>query len=123
LRCGCWRRAGLSWTRRCETGATLAGTDDGEVERLRRVGEEIGLAFQIRDDLLSYESSEEQMGKTLSSDERKQKSTYVRVLGLDGAREHLADSARALTAEIDALKLPRPGLIREFAAWASQRDS
>jgi geranylgeranyl diphosphate synthase type II len=80
-------------------GAILAGASDDDLEALSRYGEEIGLAFQITDDILDVVGDEAAIGKPVGSDEAKHKSTYPALVGLDQART-LADEAiaRALTA-------------------------
>ena len=71
---------------------------------LERYAEELGLLFQIVDDILDVTGSEVEMGKTSGSDERLGKRTYVSVFGLDRARELAAGShARARTA-LDAAR-------------------
>ncbi len=63
-------------------GAILAGADTDTVSALEQVGTWIGLAFQIRDDILDQTGSEEVIGKPVHSDERNQKCTYVTLHGL-----------------------------------------
>jgi farnesyl diphosphate synthase len=67
----------------CEAGAILAGTDAAP---LRQYANGIGLAFQIADDILDVESSAEALGKATQKDSGKGKSTFVDLLGLDGAK-------------------------------------
>ena len=61
------------------------------MERLDRFSYHIGLAFQIRDDVLDVIGSTEQLGKKAGSDEIKNKSTYPKLLSLEGAKEKLRD--------------------------------
>ena len=69
----------------------LAGTNDGAVlQPLDDFAAALGLAFQIRDDLLDIEASSEQLGKTAGKDQAQAKSTYPSLLGADGARDALA---------------------------------
>lgn len=68
-------------------GAALAGASDGDLEIIRKIGADIGLAFQIRDDILDLIGDESVIGKPLYSDERNNKKTYVSVNGLDKARK------------------------------------
>jgi len=72
--------------------AILCGADDATVEALAGYAENLGLAFQIRDDLLDVESTDEVLGKPVGSDERNGKSTFVTLLGLEGARLALASA-------------------------------
>jgi farnesyl diphosphate synthase len=67
----------------CEAGAILAEAD---ATPLRQYADGIGLAFQIADDILDVESSAEALGKATQKDSGKGKSTFVDLLGLDGAK-------------------------------------
>ncbi|HET7579724.1 MAG TPA: farnesyl diphosphate synthase [Bacillales bacterium] len=73
-----------------EAGALLAGADSKQQQMLEQFSKHLGLAFQIRDDILDVEGSTEMLGKTAGSDENKQKSTYPRLLTLKGAKKKLA---------------------------------
>ena len=75
----------------------LRGADAAKLEALRRVGTLLGLAFQIKDDLLDAEADSQTLGKTAGKDEAQGKSTYVGLLGVDGARDRLT----AVTADLD----------------------
>ncbi len=68
-------------------GGTLAGCNKEELERLRLIGDKIGLSFQIQDDLLDRYSSEEVLGKPIGSDERNHKMTYVSFVGEKEAKK------------------------------------
>jgi farnesyl diphosphate synthase len=69
-------------------GALAAGTDDEALlTQLAQYGRNIGLAFQIIDDILDIESDTTTLGKTAGTDEALNKSTYPRLLGLEGARQ------------------------------------
>ena len=106
----------------CEGGAVLAGADTVTRGQLRDYGVEIGLVFQITDDLLSFESTEAEMGKSLDADEAKDKATYARLLGLDEARRELEEKLAGLEPRLDRIGLPGDdGLLREIARWAGQR--
>lgn len=80
-------------------GAILAGASEEHLEALSLYGEQIGLAFQITDDILDVVGDEAAIGKPVGSDAANDKSTYPALLGLDEARR-LADAAvaRALAA-------------------------
>lgn len=64
-------------------GALLAGASDEIVEDFRRIGRDIGLAFQIQDDVLDVTSTQEILGKPINSDLKNQKTTYVTLKGID----------------------------------------
>lgn len=88
----------------CEMGCILADRDDLR-PFARAYAHGVGMAFQICDDLLDVESTTEQLGKPTGSDAINQKSTYVSLRGIDGARAaaesytaQAAEAARALGA-------------------------
>jgi geranylgeranyl pyrophosphate synthase len=67
-------------------GALAAGADDAQISALERYGRDIGLAFQIMDDVLDVTSTTSTLGKTTGRDAVLGKSTYPALLGVDGAR-------------------------------------
>ena len=78
-------------------GALLAGATEKEVEACEIFAEKIGLAFQVADDILDVTGSTEDLGKTAAKDLVADKTTYVKLLGLDGARaeaQRLTDEAK-----------------------------
>lgn len=66
-------------------GAVLAGAHKGEVELMEKAAYNIGIAFQIQDDILDVTSTEEVLGKPIGSDEKNNKLTYVSLHGLEKA--------------------------------------
>ncbi len=78
-------------------GAALAGAGEEDIERMERAASDIGLAFQIQDDILDVTSTQEELGKPIGSDEKNAKVTYVSFAGLEKAREKVEElSGRAL---------------------------
>ena len=78
-------------------GAVLAGASDEELAAVERVAGDVGLAFQIQDDILDVTSTLEVLGKPIHSDDKNNKTTYVTLEGLDKARADVeAVSERAL---------------------------
>ncbi len=80
-------------------GAILAGADRGTVSCMEQIGSRAGLAFQIQDDILDVTSTEEELGKPVFSDEKNHKTTYVTLLGVEGASrrvQELTDEAVCL---------------------------
>ena len=69
------------------TGAILAGASEKDIELLSIVGENVGIAFQIKDDILDVIGSEEELGKPVGSDERNNKQTYVNLTSLEQAEK------------------------------------
>ncbi|MDA8228182.1 MAG: polyprenyl synthetase family protein [Desulfitobacterium hafniense] len=70
-------------------GAILGKGTEQEIEQLTRYAKAIGLAFQIKDDILDIEGDSATLGKPAQSDLRQEKSTYPSLLGLEGAKTHL----------------------------------
>ena len=81
-------------------GALGGGADAATLAQLDRYASALGLAFQIRDDLLDIEASSEQLGKTAGKDAAQAKSTYPALLGIQGARARLDELAATM---LDAL--------------------
>ncbi len=78
-------------------GAALAGASDEELGIIERIGSDIGLAFQIEDDILDIEGDTDTLGKPVGSDEKNGKVTYVTLTGLEKSREDVRTlSARAV---------------------------
>lgn len=76
-------------------GAILAGASKEDVLVIEQVGKNIGLAFQIEDDILDIIGTEEELGKPVNSDERNGKTTYVSLKGMEQAK----DDVKQLTSQ------------------------
>jgi len=94
-----------------QMGAVCAGVQKKILDKLSIFGENIGLAFQIVDDILDITATTEQLGKPAKSDLKKNKSTYPSIIGIDKSRreadELLLKSLKildSLNANTDALK-------------------
>lgn len=78
-------------------GAVLAGASKEDVEKIEKIGEDIGLAFQIQDDILDVTSSLEVLGKPVHSDEKNEKTTYITLEGIEKSRKDVEEiSHRAI---------------------------
>lgn len=69
----------------CVLGCISAGADDEKIKSAEKYAKDIGLAFQIVDDILDVTGDEKALGKPIGSDADNEKSTYVSALGLDGS--------------------------------------
>ena len=86
------------------TGAVLAGASEKELEIVEQAAENIGLAFQIQDDILDVTSTQEELGKPIHSDEKNNKVTYVSLVGAPAAAsrvKELSDHAVELLDDLD----------------------
>ncbi|MGX7048556.1 polyprenyl synthetase family protein [Pseudolactococcus piscium] len=85
---------------------------------LRTLGEKVGQAFQIRDDILDVTATFDQLGKTPGKDLVADKSTYVKLLGLSGAKaalaENLADATQLLTEISDQTQMTSDTILRQI---------
>ncbi len=93
-------------------GALAGGAGDEDVERLRRFGENAGLAFQVVDDLLDVEESSAALGKTAGKDRAQQKATYPALFGIE--------KSRAIAAELESKALAELRPFGERAARLKQ---
>lgn len=84
-------------------GAVLAGANDIEVQKVEQIAKNVGIAFQIQDDILDVTSTVEVLGKPVLSDEKNEKTTYVTLEGIEQARlivEQLSNEAILLLQEL-----------------------
>lgn len=82
-------------------GAALAGANDEQISQMEKVGSNIGLAFQIQDDILDATGSFEELGKPIGSDAKNQKATY---LSLQGMEKSVDDVKRLSKEAVDILR-------------------
>jgi geranylgeranyl diphosphate synthase type II len=123
---------GLERTSRLKTGALLgasaacgaivAGAGEGEIARARAFGAELGLLFQIVDDVLDETGSDDALGKAAGSDARRGRRTFASELGLDGARERAAGSERVARELLAKLPAPAQPLLEALVSLVATRD-
>jgi farnesyl diphosphate synthase len=97
-------------------GALAAGADAAGRAMLDRYADALGLAFQVRDDLLDVEGDSAKLGKTAGKDEAQAKATFPALVGVDASRERLL----ALAAEMEAALAPMQDRAAALAALAKQ---
>ena len=85
------------------TGAVLAGATQGEQKIIEQTAGEVGLAFQIQDDILDVTSTMEVLGKPIGSDEKNHKITYVTYEGIEKAKADVASLFEKAIARMDSL--------------------
>lgn len=88
------------------TGAALAGAKEEKLDTLCRIASRIGIAFQIRDDILDVTSTMEELGKPVFSDEKNKKTTYVTLFGIEGAEEEVKRLTKEAIEELHSLSCP-----------------
>lgn len=102
-------------------GAILANANEKDLEKLTKYAEKIGLAFQIKDDILSEEGNEEILGKPVGNDKELEKCTYVSKYGLQGAKEILEEITKEAIEEIKEYG-DRAEFLRELALYIKDRN-
>ena len=84
-------------------GAILAGASEAEIRTMERIASNVGIAFQIQDDILDVTGNQEELGKPVGSDEKNHKTTYVTLEGMEKAGqevENLTEEALKLLDEL-----------------------
>lgn len=94
----------------CVLGALACRAGEPSIKALEAFGADIGLAFQIADDVLDATGTSHQLGKTAGRDAALNKSTYVRLLGVDGARAEAERLAARAVRHLDDAGLPSDAL-------------
>jgi geranylgeranyl diphosphate synthase type II len=115
------RKTGALLNAAIESGAILAGASDNEMAALRTYGDQIGLAFQIVDDILDVTSDDTTLGKPTGSDVKNDKATYPKLFGLEESNRF---AHAATDAAIDALSSFGPSAepLRCFARFIVSRE-
>jgi len=103
-------------------GGLVAGLPASSLDTLRRAGRDLGLAFQIVDDVLDATTDTATLGKTAGKDARAGKSTYVTLHGLDTARRLAAEKTEAALTSLRELP-GDPSFLLELAAVMLKRRS
>ena len=71
----------------CTVGALMGGASDGEIKAVDEFAQNLGVAFQIQDDILDVIGDEKELGKPIGSDAEENKNTYVKLVGLEKSKE------------------------------------
>jgi geranylgeranyl diphosphate synthase type II len=104
-----------------EIGGLLGEGNDEELNHLKRYGESLGLAFQIKDDLLDVEGDQELLGKPVGSDDRNQKATYPALFGLKETRRRAQELLKQALSELELFDDSAEPL-RAIARYVVERD-
>lgn len=103
-----------------ELGCIAAGASPEARGAVRDFALKLGLAFQIRDDMLDVEGDAEAFGKPIGSDAANEKNTFVTLLGLEGCREEVARLTQAAAAAL--APFPEGGFLTELARRLAGRE-
>lgn len=114
------RKTGALIAASARAGALVAGANDSDAEAVTRYALDLGLLFQITDDLLDVTASAADLGKTPGKDARSQKATYPALYGFEAARALAREVYERACAELDALDTPTP-MLRGLARLVLER--
>ena len=103
-------------------GAVLGGASFEQVEVLEKYAEKIGLAFQIKDDILSFVGDEKVLGKPIGNDKERGKNTFVTVLGLDEAKKILEETVQDALSILDDFTDINTVFLEELAIFIKERN-
>ena len=101
-------------------GAILAGADEFTIEKVKKLAFNIGMSFQIKDDILDETSSSEELGKPVHSDRDNNKNTYVSIYGLEYAKKYLEKMEEDALILLDSFEEDSSKL-KEIVAWLIKR--
>ena len=99
-------KTGALITAAAELGCIAAGAASEQMAQVFRYAQALGLAFQVRDDMLDVTSSPEELGKPVGSDRANEKSTFVTALGLEGCAALVEELTRQAVAAMDGFAEP-----------------
>ena len=102
-------------------GAIIAGASENDVKKLSIYADKIGLAFQIKDDILSEEGNPEITGKPVGNDKELNKCTYVSFYGLDGAKKELDKIIKEALDELEAFG-EKAEFLKQLAIYIKDRN-
>jgi geranylgeranyl pyrophosphate synthase len=103
-------------------GAIIAGASDAELAAITAYAAQLGLLFQITDDLLDVTSTAEALGKTPGKDLRSKKATYPALYGIAATRNHLLTTHQTACAALDVIP-QRTDLLRAIADFILEREA
>jgi geranylgeranyl diphosphate synthase type II len=102
------------------SGGLYAGGSDTQINHLRRFGQQIGLAFQIIDDVLDVTQTSEQLGKTAGKDTAAEKATYPALFGIDESLKKADALVQGAFAELDTFGT-RADTLKDLARYLVER--
>ena len=116
------RKTGAMILASIRVGAILSGAGREELDALSRYGSNIGLVFQIADDILNVEGDSASMGKNTGSDASRGKITFPALIGLEASREKAGEIVEKALAEIEKFDR-RADPLRMLAKYIVERNS
>lgn len=102
-------------------GATLAGADDSQLEKIRRIASDVGMAFQIQDDILDICGDSALLGKPTRSDEENGKVTYVTIHGIEESSKYVNMLSERAVKGLEEIGGDHE-FLKELIVWLIHRD-
>lgn len=115
------RKTGALLCAAADMGCIAAGAGQETRKAVRSYAQKLGLAFQVRDDMLDVSGDEQTLGKTVGSDRTNEKTTFVTLLGMDACRKLVGELTAAAVAELDAFG-EQAGFLRWMARILADRE-
>ena len=115
-------KTGALMTAAVRTGAILAGATEEQIHVLSQYGRDLGIAFQVADDILNVEGNREALGKETGSDTRLKKATFPAVMGLDASRRKAQEFVAHALVHLESFD-DRAEPLRAIARYAIERQS
>ena len=115
------RKTGALIRASAAAGAVMAGASDAQIEAIERFASELGLAFQIVDDILDVEGASQDLGKTAGKDAAAGKPTYPALYGLEMSRQMAADCVSRALGALQEGRLE--GHLPSIATWVTSRSN
>lgn len=104
-------------------GALVGGADEAAIEKLRKYAQNVGLAFQVVDDILDVTATTEQLGKTAAKDLAVNKTTYPKLLGLEKSKQIADDLINEAISQLDGFHPVRRQPLVALAKFIGYRQS
>lgn len=115
-------KTGAMITASAVVGGLIAGASDDQIEKLRKYGQRIGLAFQIADDILDVTSTSEQLGKTPGKDQAANKATYPAIHGIPASEARARELVNEAVEVVSTLNL-KTRVLEDLARFIIARSS
>src|SRR5438105_14261820 len=116
------RKTGALIRAAARCGTMIAGTSETDLDAVTEYANNLGLLFQITDDLLDVTATAEDLGKTPGKDARSRKATYPAVFGIEATREHLLSVHQGACTALDTIRRPTE-LLRGIANFILERQA
>ena len=115
------RKTGALIRASAAAGAVMAGASAAQLAAIERFASELGLAFQIVDDILDVEGASQDLGKTAGKDAAAGKPTYPALYGLEASRRLAADCVQRALGALEPVRLG--GHLPAIASWVTSRSN